>query len=199
MASELQHCPTCEEEYVAGVAACVECGGPLTAGPLEYFAARERGGSDAPPAVSAVGRPDQLLAELPGLQAHHAVRALLLEDITCALKCQGVEKVYVPGQPPAEPFAVTLLVRLYVSQAQLEAAQEIIASFGHEDVIGEQWSDVEADDAGSEVEAEVDAASASQPDDLVTTAGEPASESTSWRVITLVVLAAVVLFLLFGR
>ena len=135
--SDLQHCAPCQQEYIAGVAACVECGKPLQAGPLP------RGDAPATPAapVASSDAPlDRLLAELPGLQADQMVRALLIEEITCRVECQGVAKVYRPGHPPSEPFAVTLPVVVYVGDAQYDSAQEIVQSLAQEDVIGDQWS-----------------------------------------------------------
>src|SRR5690242_21700231 len=120
MASELQHCPACDEEYVAGVATCVECGGPLQPGPLARLEQRARTLTRADASADAGGgtpRPMRLLAEIPGLQADHAVRALLLEGIACRVECQGVGKTYEPDQPPAEPFAITLPVSIYVTDA----------------------------------------------------------------------------------
>lgn len=205
MASDLQHCPDCQEEYVAGVAACVECGGALQPGPLSRFTARSRtgGGADAA-ALGAAGaaRPDRWLAELPGLQADQAVRALLFEGITCGVVCEGVAKVYAPGQPPAQPFAVTLPVTVYVTGAQYEGAQEILASLQHDDVIGDQWS--EAAVAENEAVVEVGAADAAEDGeparaDEPAAADAPTPESTSLRTIVLIVLAAVVLLFVFGR
>lgn len=205
MASDLQHCVPCHEEYVAGVAACAECGGPLQPGPLDRRAARARPGGRADAATlgaAASGRPDRRLAELPGLQADHAVRALLLEGIACGVVCEGVTQVYAPGQPPAQPFAVTLPVTVYVAGAQYEAAQEILASLQHDDMIGDQWS--EAAVAENEAVVEIVAADAAEDGeparaDESAAADAPTPESTSLRTIVLVVLAAVVLLFVFGR
>lgn len=204
MASDLQHCPACQEEYVAGVASCVECGAALQPGPLERLEQRARrgGGSDA--TAPGAARPDRRRAQMPGLQADHAMRALLLEGITCGVWCEGVEKVYAPGHPPAEPFAVTLPVTVYVTDAQYEAAEEVLASLQHDDVIGEQWSATEVD---AENEAIVEAGPAAEPADYSepARADEPAAadgpspESTSLRTIVLIVLAAIVLLFVFGR
>jgi hypothetical protein len=203
MASELQHCPACDEEYVAGVATCVECGGPLQPGPLERLEQRARALTrPGAPTDSGAAQPTRLLAEIPGLQADHAVRALLLEGITCRVECQGVGKTYAPDQPPAEPFAVTLPVSIYVTDAQFDAADEVLNSFEPGDVIGDQWSAAETEaeplaEAESSLEPVADREPL-QPSEPLTDA-EPAPESTSLRTVVLIVLVAVVLLFLFGR
>jgi hypothetical protein len=208
--SDLQHCAACEEEYVAGVAACVECGKPLQAGPLP------RGAASAPPAAPGARADvplDRVLAEVPGLQADQIVRALLLEEIACRVQCQGVVKVYRPGQPPSEAFAITLPVTVYVDDATYESAQEIVHSLAQEDVIGDQWSaappEGEANileaDAEQEPPAEPSAASKFEYDHFADAAdsegglSEPIAESTSLRTVVLIVLAGVVLLFLFAR
>jgi hypothetical protein len=212
MASDLQHCPACDEEYVAGVAACVECGGALQPGPLPRLE-RGRGGGGARPAddgddSASAAQPSRLLGEMPGLQADHLVRALLREEIACVVECRGVKKIYAPDQPPGEPFAVTLPVRVYVPEAHHEAAQDILASLDADDVIGDQWSDV-ATDAAAEANLELtrlptaDVAE-SAPEDDESAADEPnleapVPESTSLRAVALIVIAAIVLLFLFGR
>jgi len=211
MTSDLQHCAACDEEYVAGVASCAECGGPLLPGPLERGASR-RTRNAAPPADAAL--PDRLVAELPGLQADHAVRALLLEEIPCRIECQGIEKTYEPGRPPDTPLAMTLPVQIYVGEAQLEAAQDIIASLTeHDDIIGEQWSEaepVDEDDDEPDVDAGAEAANDGeservaptappQPDEPSLADQEPAPESTTFRTLLLIVLAGIVMLFLFAR
>lgn len=199
MSDGLQHCPACDEEYVAGIATCVECGGPLQPGPLERLAQRgrmRRGTAPAAPRASLT----RLLAKIPGLQADHAVRALLLEGIACRVDCQGVARTYEPGQPPAEPFAVTLPVSIYVDEAQLDAAQDVLTSLESHDLIGEQWNDENADasveaDALAEPVGDREPAQASEP----FPDAEPPAESTSLRTVVLIVVAALVLLFLFGR
>lgn len=196
MSSTLQHCPDCEEEYVAGVAACVECGGPLQSGPLLRFAA---GATSAATEGTATAAPlDRLLVELPGLQADHAARALLAENIAVRLMCQGSVKDYAPGQQPSEPFAVTLPVSVYVAAAHLDTAQEVLASFQHDggDVIGDQWSEVETEEPITD-----DGAASTEPvaDSDSVPPTEPAAESTSLRTVMLLIVAGIVLFLLFAR
>ncbi|MFN8643772.1 MAG: hypothetical protein U0802_19725 [Candidatus Binatia bacterium] len=201
MANEPQHCPTCQTEYVAGIAACADCGGRLAPGPLERYAATPargttRTGGEAAPAAAAAF--DAMLAQLPGLQADHAVKALLLEEIPCFVECQGLTKTYQPGSPPAEPFAVTLPVTVRVRSADLETAREIVASLDGDDLIGEQWSDEEIAEA-----AESAAAPAGVPFDDGG-AGDPATEAPvaqGTSMVTAVVIFVVVvgLLFLFGR
>jgi hypothetical protein len=205
MAGELQHCPTCDEEYVAGVATCVECGGPLQPGPLERLEQRARTLTRPGKSVDAAGgapRPMRLLAEIPGLQADHAVRALLLEGIACRVETQGVGRTYEPDQPPAEPFAVTLPVSIYVSDAQFDAADEVLNSFEPGDVIGDQWSDAGGEDASlAEADASLEPVGdrePTQPSEPLSDS-EPSPEGTSLRTVVLIVVVAIVLLFIFGR
>lgn len=199
MADELQHCEGCQEEYVAGVAACVECGGTLQAGPLPR-AGRSRAGVAASAAAGASDL-DRLLVELPGLQADLAVRALLLEDIPVRVVCQKNSKVYAAGEKPTEPFAVTLPVSVFVSAAQLDMAQEILDSMQRDDVIGDQWSDPQSDTEGNPIAVESDAASEEPEDDIADEArgAAPRSESTSLRAVVILVVAGLILLFMFGR
>ena len=82
---------------------------------------------------------DALVTTLPGQQADQLVRMLLLEHIPSAIECDGVRKVYT--EPPAQPYAVTLPVTVFVHAEDLEAAREIAASLESDDLIGDQWSD----------------------------------------------------------
>ena len=154
MASDLQHCSACREEYVAGVAACVECGGPLQPGPLDRLAERaahgQRHGSGG---RRRRRRCDRIAASssCPACKPTTRCARFLLEGITCGVECEGVTQVYAPGQPPAQPFAVTLPVTVYVADAQYEAAQEILASLQHDDMIGDQWSDASLEVEGGAV------------------------------------------------
>ena len=203
MSGELQHCPTCDEEYVAGIATCVDCGGPLQPGPLERLEQRARARTrPAAHADTGAAAPTRLLAEIPGLQADHAVRALLLEGIACRVEAQGVSRTYEPGEPPAEPFAVTLPVKIYVPEAQHTAAEDVLNSFDTGDLIGDQWSDEGAeaaplDDADAAPEVVADREPAEPVEALGD--GEPAAESTSLRTVVLIVAVALVLLFLFGR
>lgn len=202
MTSDPQHCPTCQSEYVAGIAACADCGGPLVPGPLQRYAAPPPDAtSGAMPASAAAF--DAVLAQLPGLQADHAVKALLLEDIPCFVECEGLTKTYQPGSPPTEPFAVTLPVTVTVRHADLDSAREILASLDSDDLIGEQWSDEELAEA-----AESEAALAARPvgagehvraGDEDPEAGAPQAQGTSMTTAIVILAVAVGLLFLFGR
>jgi hypothetical protein len=200
MTDGLQHCPACDEEYVASVTACVECGGPLQPGPLERLERRARDSAATVRSDPAAAAPRRLLTRIAGLQADHAVRALLLEGIACRVDCQGLARTYQPGQPPAEPFAVTLPVSIYVDEAQLDAAQDVLSSFEAGDLIGDQWSDERAESAG-DIETSTEPVADREPAEPVEAIPdvEPASESTSLRTVVLIVVAAIVLLFLFGR
>jgi len=202
MTDDLQHCPACQEEYVAGVAACVECGGALQPGALDRTRPRARSAhagqlAGDPGAAS----PDRLLARLAGAQADLAVRALLLEGIDCRVECAGIVKTYAAGAPPAEPFAVTLPVTVYVGESQHDTAQEILASLSSEDVIGDQWSaaELEAEPASAEEGDAGDAPAGDQPASDEPIPDAPVAEGTSLRTVLLIVIAAIVLLFLFGR
>jgi hypothetical protein len=199
---DLQHCPACDEEYVAGATSCAECGGPLTAGPLARLEAAARGSSvEAAPATRSL---DRLLARLPGRQADQAARALVMEGLSCRAECQGLEKTYTPERPPAEAFAVSLDVALYVHGDDLESAQAVLDSFAHDDLIGNQWDEVEGRGDGGDarpaerhadgVAEDVPAGSGPSVDDRPI---EP--EGTSLRTAALIVAIALLLLFLFGR
>lgn len=204
MASDPQHCPTCQTEYVAGISACADCGGPLTPGPLgRYAGAAAAAATAGTAAAAATGAFDAVLAQLPGIQADRAVRALLLEEIPCFVECQGLTKTYQPGSPPTEPFAVTLPVTVHVRHADLETAREAIDSLESEDLIGEQWSDEEIAEA-----AEAAAVPAGVPFDDGThaspaaddpNAGAPEAQSTSMVSVVVIVAVVLALLFLFGR
>lgn len=209
MSPDFQHCPDCDEEYVAGIPSCAECGKPLVAGPLPHF---ERGGraSAAAPTVAGDAAGDEVfLVELPGLDAHEAVQALLLERIPCRATCQGLEKSYSPERPPQGPLATSLAVSLHVGSAHLEAAHEIIESLRGGDLIGELWSEAphpdqapdDADDRDTAVPSASRILAAPQGD-----AGPPAdaplqAQGTGGRTVLLLVAVAIIvaLVLAFGR
>ena len=199
---EPQHCPTCQTEYVAGIAACADCGGPLTPGPLgRYTGAATASSASAAAAGSAAasGDFDAVLATLPGAQADQAVRALLLEEIPCFVECQGLTKTYQPGTPPTEPFAVTLPVTVHVRAADLTTAREVIDSLESDDLIGEQWSDEEIAEA-AEAAGVPPMAAADDVEELPVIGNEPAAgapEPQQISMVTVVVIVAVVIALLF--
>lgn len=201
MANEPQHCPTCQTEYVAGIAACADCGGPLAPGPLGRYTAPRGAAAAAASAAAPTGDFDTVLARLPGLRADHAVRALLLEEIPCFVECEGLTKTYQPGSPPTEPFAVTLPVTVHVRGADLDTAREVLDSLESEDLIGDQWSDEEiaaaAEAASPSAGAPVDQPASATEDDPA--AGAPQPQSTSMVAVMLVVVVVIGLLLLFGR
>ncbi|MDX2166490.1 MAG: hypothetical protein SF182_05480 [Deltaproteobacteria bacterium] len=209
MSRDFQHCPDCQQEYVAGIAACVDCGQPLQPGPLARF---ERGAAPAAPrtgataAAGAAADGDVFVVELPGIEAHEAVQALLMEKIACRATCTGLEKRYSEASPPQGALATSLPVSIFVAAEHVEAAQEIIDSLKTGDLIGEQWSAAPHPD---EVEAAAEddfeplpiepgptlAAPEPQPDlaDLA-----PAAQSTSGRTIVLLIVVAVIVGLVFA-
>jgi len=203
MATEPQHCPTCQTEYIAGIAACADCGGPLSPGPLGRYTG-EGAAPSKPAAATSTGAFDAVLAQLPGIQADRAVRALLLEEIACFVECQGLTKTYKPGTPPTEPFAVTLPVTVHVRHADLETARDVIASLDSEDLIGEQWSDeeiAEAAEAAGVPPEEIDLPDVEpqigqmeDPD-----AGAPQAQGSSMIVVVVVAILVIGLLLVLGR
>jgi hypothetical protein len=202
MATDPQHCPTCQTEYIAGIAACADCGGALSPGPLDRYTGAPA--PSRPAATPATGAFDAVLAQLPGIQADRAVRALLLEEIACFVECQGLTKTYKPGTPPTEPFAVTLPVTVHVRQADLDTAREVIASLDSEDLIGEQWSDEEIAEAAEAAgvppeevvmpDVEPQIGQAEDPE-----AGAPQAQGSSMIVVAVVAIVVIGLLLLLGR
>lgn len=199
MSSGFQHCPACDEEYVAGIAACVECGGALQPGPLPRLERGERraaAAAAAPAAAAAIaGAPDTLLTELPGREAHEAAVALLQEGIVCAVECDGASKVYLPHQSPREPFAVSRQVSVFVAADQVERAGEILASLQSEDLIGEQWASTPPPEAGlGDIEPEP--ADAEPPSDAAPLAPSRSTMNVVWVVLLGL---ALLVFMLAGR
>lgn len=202
MATDPQHCPSCQTEYVAGIAACADCGGPLTPGPLGRYAGEAAAARPATAGTAAAsGACDAVLTRLPGAQADHAVRALLLEEIPCSVECEGLTRTYQPGSPPTEPFAVTLPVTVHVRHGDLGTARDVIASLDSEDLIGEQWSDEEiAAAAAAAAPADVPFDDGEPPpaaDDPH--AGAPEPQRTSMVSAVLIVVVVLGLLFLFGR
>jgi len=216
MAPDYQHCPDCEQEYVAGIAACVDCGKPLSPGPLARYAgggpalAAPAAGGGAASAAS--GPVDALLAELPGTEAHEAVVALLMERIPSRAECNGIEKSYTLDQAsPSVPFAGSLPVRLYVAAEHRDAALEVIHSINQGDLIGEQWNDsphpdvaeIDAEYEALPVEATAEPAHAEPPrfaDDAAETSLPPPPETrVSPLAMAAVAVIVVALLYYFGR
>jgi len=191
MSAGFQHCPACDEEYVAGIVACVDCGAPL---PRLEGRAAAAGGADDDEAPLPPGAPDALLVELPGRQAHEAVLALLQEGIICAVECDGAHKLYLPQQRPHEPFAVSRPVSVFVATAHLEAAGEVLASLQSEDLIGAQWADTPPPEDGLDM-ADDDAAAAAAAE-----APAPlAPTRTSMNIVWVVLLGLALLVYLLAR
>jgi hypothetical protein len=194
---DVQHCLTCATEYVAGIEACVVCGTPLTPGPLPRDG--PTGHRAAPRAAGRDSAPHFLLVQRPGLQAHHLVKALLLEDIPCLLECDGLRKTVLSGEDLAEPFAVTLPVSVYVAHHRAAEARQILASLEREDVIGDQWRESDSVETVSPVlEAVQDDARSTRPASAAD--HEPTrGEATSLRFAVLLAAAALVLYFFFTR
>jgi hypothetical protein len=210
MSRDFQHCPDCQQEYVAGVATCVDCGKPLQPGPLPRFeggGTRPAAGASGTAAQSTAGDgSDVFVVELPGLEAHEAVQALLMEKIACRASCDGLEKRYSEGSPPQGPLATSLPVSIFVAAQHVEAAEEIIASIRSGDLIGEQWSDAphpdEVDAAAVEFEPLPVEPGPSLDDPPATMrnydeAG-PVAESTSGRTMLILIVVAVIVGLIFA-
>lgn len=193
--ADVQHCPTCDEEYVGGVPACVDCGGPLTPGPLQRYEGAVAPTADpAPPSDRPLGR---LLARLPGKQADQVVRLLLMENIPCRVLCEGQQKTYAVGQPPSEPFAVSLPVEIFVAAESFETAQEILSTFEHDDLIGEQWNETAGTDSDSEPEIPLPVVSDNRGDVAADDFADAAPQAQGTSMVTAVLVVAVILGLLF--
>lgn len=146
MSEHTSHCPICHTEFVAGVAACSDCGRPLLPGELPPRA-RNDDGPDAVRTTTASGAeitvepPDTLLAEIPGEQAELIAKALALEGIPSLLVCDGVEQLRGPHEPPKPPIARKKTVEIYVPHTRMDDASEIADSMTNVDLIGDQWLD----------------------------------------------------------
>lgn len=189
----LQHCAECQTEYVATVRVCAECGGALQAGPLPRFESRDDASVDAGDAapVPSMEPPTRVLTTLPGAQAEHVAKLLTMEGIVCLLECDGLQRLRLPNDPVPEPIAVTLPVTLSVPPSRFSDAQAILASLDQDDAIGEQWAGGDAlatltpDEAPEEIAATPQIAISS-----------PQAESTTWRFILVLLLAAGLVFVL---
>ena len=197
--TDVQHCRTCATEYVAGITICADCGAPLVPGPLP----QDQSSTPDPEAAATEGPPrsdqppDSFLTELPGLQAEHTTKLLTLEGITCLLECQGFQQLRYPNREPNEPFAVTMSVSIYVPQADLEAAQEILGSFNRDDLIGDQWRTGEdAVAVTADHPAQDDEHASTHTGDVTARRAKP--EGTFLRLVLLLV-AVGLLFFMFRR
>ena len=197
MIGNLQHCPTCATEFVAGARACSDCGGPLTAGPLPDVDANQliaiTSAAQTPSAP-----PDTLFATLPGQQADYVAQALTEAGIASRLDCDGIQQFNGPGQPHGGPLAVTLPVSVFVPGSQLTAVTEVVRSITRDGeimnpaTIGLETVDLEA--LAMAGEPVVDTPPPPPPD-----LSPPQAEGLGLRLWLLLLLAAVALFLMLGR
>jgi len=196
-----QHCLACRTEYVAGVTACADCGGPLEPGPLPEDLPAPADSAPGSPAREALTAepPDTLYATLPGAQAEFAAKALTMEGIGCLLECRGIRRLRLPGEEPTEPLATTLPVNIYLPGRRIAEAEQILGSLAGDDPVGGQWSDGKAaPDSESEPAIENPMESAPAP---LRPALQPAplrQEGTGLRLLFLVGLAALLSLLMFG-
>lgn len=151
--SQASHCPRCATEFVAGIAQCSDCGGPLTPGELPRAGAarpsRSAPSSTAGPVVEGP-LPDHHLCTVPGEQAETIARALTFEGIVSLLVCDGMQRLRGPGHESTGPLASRRPVDVYVAAADWEEAEAVVASLDGPDLIGEQWLDEgEGDDVAA--------------------------------------------------
>jgi hypothetical protein len=202
---QYRHCPTCEEEYNATMLVCVECGGPLTDGPLEYFETGARGarGSDDDDDDELLESDDehlvvdQELAKLPGIQADVIVQGLLDEQIPCAVEIGGRRTLYAPDGPRPQPFGITTPVTVFVAAEHHEPAHDMLVSLPEEDdAIGEQWAA-----ATAALEAEMQDDDQAGPSEVAVdqSADAPTPESHSLLTIAVVVIVGILVLVFFGR
>ncbi|MBI1818121.1 MAG: hypothetical protein HYR72_24335 [Deltaproteobacteria bacterium] len=185
--SGVQHCPACRSEFIAGVAACTDCGGPLELGALPDLAAVTAGKS---PIV--YDSPDTLLTTLPGVRADLVVRALVMEGIACLLECEGQTKLCGPTDVSQGPFAVTLPVAIYVSGSRMEEAVAVVQSLDRADLVGVEWSEGDPVGLSAEFEGEAERDAANDDESQLQYAG-PLAEDTTHRLIVLLAIVAAVL------
>jgi hypothetical protein len=196
--SPLQHCAACQTEYVATALACAECGGVLQAGPLPRFEGRDDPAPAMDGAVEPMEPPTRVVATLPGAQAEQLAKLLTMEGIVCLLECEGLQRLRRPDDPVPEPIAVTLPVTLSVPPSRFDDAQAILASLDQTDAIGTQWTDEGApNQPGSDEALEEDAEESVtdlEPGEIPNIGPQP--ESTTWRFILILLLAAGLAFVL---
>lgn len=143
MSDQTSHCPICRTEFVAGIAACSDCGRPLLPGelpPRDRNSAPSQGGG-GPDAI--VEPPDTMILTIPGEQAELIAKALAVEGIPSLLECDGIEQLRGPYEPPKAPLARRKPVDVYVPESQVDIAREIAQSMLDSDLIGDQWRDAE--------------------------------------------------------
>lgn len=192
----MPHCEECWTEFVDGIAQCSDCGGPLRDGPLpEASAVAEDEVAGAAAGVDA-RTIDTLVGELPGEDAEYLAEALKLEGIHSRLVCGGLSRLRGPGQQATGPLALNLPVQVFVAGVEVERAQEILESIGHEDLVGDAWAEGLADhpaEDDAEERGQTGAESIGPPLEM-------RAEGTSSRVVLVLLLAAAVgLLFLFSR
>lgn len=191
------YCEECWTEFVDGVPQCSDCGGPLRAGPLPDeppMAEQEGGAAGADPELAGI---DSLVGEFPGEDAEYLAEALRMEGIHSRLECGGIVRHRGPGQKATGPISLSLPVRVFVAEAELERAGEIRESISHDDLVGDAWA--EGADA-PEFEDPAGSPGSAVPADHAGPPLEMRAEGTSSRVaIVLLLAAAVGLLFMFAR
>lgn len=143
--SQASHCPACATEFVAGVARCSDCGGPLTPGELPAASGPSPYDDSAsaipglPPMAAATAIPDRLLCTVPGEEAETIASALTFEGITSRLVCDGLQRLRGPGQQASGPMSKRRPVEMYVLDEDFAEAEAVLESLDGHDLIGEQW------------------------------------------------------------
>jgi len=198
--ADVTHCPNCRTEFVAGIAACSDCGGPLKSGELprgrERLVDEDPLPTDAVPGAEYVPEPpDTLLGTFPGEHAELIAKSMALEGLASLLECDGVEQLRGPHEPPKAPLARKKPVHVYVAQARLADAQEIADSLAEADFIGDQWQDESAGeiDAEDDDDRTLDEAVYLRP----AAEGVPSPEGTSIYLLVFAVITAIVAVFVF--
>jgi hypothetical protein len=201
----LQHCATCQTEYIATATACAECGEVLQPGPLpryEGYADQAPASDDAAP-LAPTEAPTRALGVLPGEQAERLARALTNEGIVCLLECEGFQRLRLPGDPVPEPIAVTLPVQISIPPSRFDDAQGLLALLEQEDVIGRQWEDATArtpdDDEAPDTSEDPTPATGSKSTAAAIPLIGAQPESTTWRFILVLLLVAGLAWLFLHR
>jgi len=179
MVSETLHCGECRTEFVGGITACSDCGGPLQSGELPPHGPESLADSVAAamPAADTEGEapepPDTLVATLPGEDAELVAKAMTMERITSLLECEGSQELRGPHEPPKPALARRRPVSIYVAHSRVDEARAIIESMTGTDLIGEQWREGAGHDGAVRDDAGDDAALPGAVSDGVRTASSP--------------------------
>ena len=196
----MAHCADCWTEFVEGITTCSDCGQPLSPGPLP-----ESDEEETTPAVKpSFAAIDTFFDELPGERAEFAASVLKLEGIHCRLECEGLVQYRGPDAQPQPPIAVTLPVRIYVAATDVERVREIVASTQEEDLIGESWNEVPAEENLAEESRAEEVASETEPEAAGRVeapeaenelAGEVRAESNTTLIVVFIVALIALLFM----